>query len=81
MDYTMNSYRDRQVQDLANHRKGCGILFIVFMAVAFIVFLCSLIDNHPEVGLCLAAIVLLIGAVIIGLSFKEYLRKLKETKK
>ena len=81
MDYSMYSYGDRQMQDLANHRKRCGILFMVFMAIAFIVFLCSLIDNHPEVGLCLAAIVLLIGAVIIGLSFKEYLRKLKEIKK
>jgi hypothetical protein len=81
MDYSIYSYRDRQMQDLANHRRGCGILFLVFMVIAFIAFLCSLIDGHPEIGLFLAGIILLIGGVIIGFSFKDYLRKLKEIKK
>ena len=81
MDSPVYSYRDRQMQDLSNHGKGCSIMFLAFVAIAFIAFLCSLINNQPEVGLALAGIILLIGGIIIGISFREYLRKLKEMKK
>lgn len=81
MDSVVYSYRDRQMQDLNNHGKGCGIFFLVFMALAIVIFLCSLADGHPEVGLVLAGIIMLIGGIIIGFSFKEYLRKVREMKK
>lgn len=81
MDYTTRSLKDRQAQDLAEHGRGCGIGLLFFVALAIIVSLCGLIDGNIEVGLILGGIILLIGGVILGFSFKEYLRKLKDFKK
>jgi len=77
----MHSIKDRQAQDLAEHRMGCGIGLLFFVVLAIIVSLCGLIDGNIEVGLILGGIVLLIGGVILGFSFKEYLRKLKDFEK
>lgn len=74
MEHTIYSYRDRQIQDQDEHRQGCFVFILFFAALAAIIALCGIIDNNLNAGLFGAGCVLVIGFIIVLVSFIYYIK-------